>query len=105
ALRLNIAPSRHRVPVYLAAVGPKNLELAGEIADGWLGVFLSPEFAGEQLSAIRAGLARSAEPGRPFEIDATVPVAVGEDVGACADLIRPYAALYVGGMGSREQNF
>lgn len=104
-LRLNAAPSPHRVPVYLAAVGPKNLELAGEVADGWLGIFLSPEFAGEQLGSIRSGLARSAEPDRPFELDASVPVAVGDDVSACADLIRPYAALYVGGMGSREQNF
>jgi len=105
ALRLNVAPSRHQVPIYLAAVGPKNLELAGEIADGWLGVFLSPDFAGEQLAALKAGRARSSEPDRPFEIDATVPVAVGDDLGACADLVRPYAALYVGGMGSREQNF
>jgi F420-dependent oxidoreductase-like protein len=105
ALRLNVAPSRHDVPIYLAAVGPRNLELAGEVADGWLGVFLSPEFAGEQLASLRTGLERSSDPRRPFEIDATVPVAVGDDLAAGADLIRPYAALYVGGMGSREQNF
>lgn len=105
ALRLAVAPTGTEVPIHLAAVGPKNLELAGEIADGWLGVFLSPDFAGGQLAAIERGKARSRDPGRTFELDATVPVVVGDDIGACADLIRPYAALYVGGMGSREQNF
>lgn len=105
ALRTTAVPTGNRVPIYLAAVNPKNLELCGEIADGWLGIFLSPEFADEQLSSIRAGLARSADPDRPFEFDAAVPVAVGDDVASCAHLIRPYAALYVGGMGSREQNF
>ena len=93
------------MPIYLAAVGPKNLELAGEVADGWLGIFLSPEFAGEQLASIRTGLARSAEPDRAFSFDATVPLSVGDDVSAAADRVRPYAALYVGGMGSRRQNF
>lgn len=104
-LRLSVPPTGRTVPVYLAAVGPQNLELAGEIADGWLGVFLSPEFAGEQIAALDRGRARSADPGRPFALDATVPVSVGDDVAACADRVRPYAALYVGGMGSREQNF
>lgn len=105
ALKLNVVPTGRTVPLYLAAVGPKNLELAGEIADGWLAVFYSPEFAAEQLAALDRGRARSADPGRHFEIDAAVPTSVGDDVAACADRIRPYAALYVGGMGSREQNF
>ncbi|NLG21057.1 MAG: LLM class F420-dependent oxidoreductase [Actinomycetales bacterium] len=105
ALRTTAAPSPHRVPIYLAAVGPKNLELAGEIADGWLGLFLSPEFTGEQVASIRAGLARSEDPDRPFDLDATVPLSVQDDVSAAADVVRPYTALYVGGMGSRTQNF
>lgn len=105
ALRLSVAPTGRQIPIYLAAVGPKNLELAGEIADGWLGIFLSPEYAQEQRQSLDAGLARSAEPGRPFALDASVPICVGNDVQACADAIRPYAALYIGGMGSREQNF
>src|SRR5699024_10785584 len=105
ALRSSAAPSQDPVPIYLAAVGPKNLELAGEIADGWLGVFLSPEFSGEQIASIRRGLARSADPDRPFTLDATVPLAVHDDVAVAADAVRGYAALYVGGMGSRTQNF
>lgn len=104
-LRSTAAPSEHPVPIYLAAVGPKNLELAGEVADGWLGIFLSPEFASEQLASIRTGLSRSADPDRAFSFDATVPLSVADDVSAAANRVRPYAALYVGGMGSRRQNF
>jgi F420-dependent oxidoreductase-like protein len=98
ALRLALHPVRDHVPVYLAAVGPKNLQLAGEIADGWLAVFFAPEFAQEQLAALNVG-------GRPFEVVPSVPVVIGDDVAMCAELVRMYAALYVGGMGSREQNF
>lgn len=105
ALRSSAAPSPHRVPIYLAAVGPKNLELAGEIADGWLGIFPSPDFTAEQVASIRAGLARSADPDRPFELDVTVPLSVQDDVATAAHAVRGYAALYVGGMGSRKQNF
>lgn len=105
ALRSSAARSEHQVPIYLAAVGPKNLELAGEIADGWLGIFLSPEFADSQVASLKAGLARSADPERPFALDATVPLSVHEDVATAADAVRGYAALYVGGMGSRTQNF
>lgn len=105
ALRSSAAPSEHRVPIYLAAVGPKNLELTGEIADGWLAIFLNPEIADEHRSAIAAGLARSDDPDRPFVLDATVPLSVADDVSRAADAVRGYAALYVGGMGSRSQNF
>lgn len=96
-LKLAVRPVRDRIPIYLAAVGPRNLRLAGEIADGWLAVFFVPERAAESVDALQAG------PG--FDIVASVPVVVGEDVSACADLVRGYAALYLGGMGSREQNF
>jgi F420-dependent oxidoreductase-like protein len=105
ALRSSAAPSDHEVPIYLAAVGPKNLELTGEIADGWLAIFLSPEFAPEQLTPIEVGRARSTAPQRAFAIDATVPLSVADDVSRAADAVRGYAALYVGGMGSRSQNF
>ena len=105
-LRLSVPPVRDRIPVYLAAIGPKNLELAGEIADGWLAIFLAPEHAAESMERVRAGRGRrAADPGEPFDVVASVPVVVGDDVAACADPVRPYAALYVGGMGSREQNF
>ena len=105
ALRLSIRPPRPRIPLYLAAVGPRNLELAGEIADGWLAVFFDPEFAGEQLAAVAAGRARAGLDLAGFDVVPSVPVAVGPDVDACADLVRPHAALYVGGMGTRRQNF
>jgi F420-dependent oxidoreductase-like protein len=104
-LKLAVHPARERVPLYLAAVGPKNLELTGEIADGWLAIFFSPEYAGEAMSAVHAGRERAGRSDEPFDVAATVPVSIGPDVAACADPIRPYAALYVGGMGSRKQNF
>jgi F420-dependent oxidoreductase-like protein len=105
ALKLGFHPVRDRVPIYLAAVGPKNLELAGELADGWLAVFLAPEFASEQLTSIAAGRAKAGLGLDGFDVVPAVPVVVGDDVSACAELVRWYAALYVGGMGSREQNF
>jgi len=101
-LKLSFTPARKRIPTYLAAVGPRNLELAGELADGWLAVFLAPEYAAEQLASIAAGRARAAA---TLDVVPAVPVVVGEDVAACAELVRWYAALYVGGMGSRDQNF
>jgi F420-dependent oxidoreductase-like protein len=105
ALRLGFHPPREHIPIYLAAVGPKNLELAGEIADGWLAIFFAPDAAGELLQHIERGRAKSGAGLTGFDVAPSVPVVIGDDVSACADVIRPYAALYVGGMGSREQNF
>ncbi|RKN48657.1 LLM class F420-dependent oxidoreductase [Micromonospora endolithica] len=105
ALRLGFHPPREEIPIYLAAVGPKNLELAGEIADGWLAVFYAPEFAEEQLASVRAGRAKAGKELAGFDVVPSVPVVVGDDVASCAELVRWYAALYVGGMGSRQQNF
>src|SRR3954453_4842691 len=105
ALKLPVQPAREQIPTYLAAIGPKNLELAGEIADGWLAIFFPPHHASESLRQVSAGQARGGREDEPFDVAATVPVVVGDDVEACADRVRAYAALYVGGMGSREQNF
>jgi F420-dependent oxidoreductase-like protein len=111
ALRLSVRPVRDDIPLYLAAVGPANLALAGEIADGWLGVFVAPDHLAESLAHIRTGRRRAGHDGTPttngedFDVVACVPAVVGEDVAVCADPVRHYAALYVGGMGSREQNF
>ena len=105
ALRLTVHPARDRIPVYLAAVGPKNLELTGEIADGWLAVFFSPEHAAQSLASVHAGRSAARRLAEPFDVAATVPVSIGSDVASCADSIRAYAALYIGGMGSRRQNF
>ncbi len=105
ALKLTVHPKRDHIPTYLAAVGPRSLELAGEIADGLLAIFFSPDYAGKTMASIRAGRERGGSTGTPFDVSATVPVSLGDDVEACADPIRGYAALYLGGMGSREQNF
>ncbi|HEY8472414.1 MAG TPA: LLM class F420-dependent oxidoreductase [Natronosporangium sp.] len=102
ALKLSFRPPRSRIPIYLAAIGPRNLRLAGEIADGWLAIFFAPEHAAGQLEQVRAGRGGDLA---GFDVVATVPVVVGEDPAACAELVRWYAALYIGGMGSREQNF
>ena len=104
-LKLTLRPVSARIPLYLAAVGPKNLELTGEIADGWLAVFYAPQYAAEQVGQIAAGRARAGLTMDEFDVVPTLPLVVGEDPRRCADPIRPYAALYVGGMGSREQNF
>ena len=105
ALTLTVHPVREHIPIYLAAIGPKNLELAGEIADGWLAIFFAPEHARQSLDAIAAGRARAGLDMTGFDVVPTVPVVLGSDVSRCADLVRPYAALYLGGMGSREVNF
>jgi F420-dependent oxidoreductase-like protein len=110
ALKLTIHPPRQDVPIYLAAVGPKNLELAGEIADGWHAIFFSPEHSTGLVESVAAGRRRGGhgtadDPLAGFDIAPSVPVVIADDVEAAADLIRPYAALYIGGMGSREQNF
>jgi len=105
ALKLTVHPVREQIPVYLASVGPKNLELTGEIADGWLAIFLSTEFVGEQLDRIRAGRAKVGKTLDDFDVVASAPLSVAEDPQVAANPIRSYAALYIGGMGSREVNF
>jgi F420-dependent oxidoreductase-like protein len=105
ALQLTVRPVREHLPMYLAAVGPKNLELAGELFDGWLAIFYSPDFATEQLGHIAAGREKAGRTMEGFDVVPTVPIVVGDDPRACADPVRGYAALYVGGMGSREKNF
>jgi F420-dependent oxidoreductase-like protein len=105
ALRLTVHPARETIPLYLAAIGPKNLELTGEIADGWLAIFFAPEHSDELLSNVFAGRKTAGKDLAGFDVVPTVPVVVGDDLEACAAPLRHYAALYVGGMGSREQNF
>jgi F420-dependent oxidoreductase-like protein len=105
ALTLTVHPVRDSLPIYLAAIGPKNLELTGEIADGWLAIFFSPENAHEIMAPLRAGRESVGKSMEGFDVVPTVPVVFGDDAAACADPIRFYSALYVGGMGSREKNF
>lgn len=105
ALTLTVHPVRERIPLYLAAIGPKNLELAGEIADGWLAIFFSPEQAADSMAHIAAGRERAGLTLDGFDVVPSVPVAFGDDIEQCANTIRPYASLYIGGMGSKEMNF
>jgi F420-dependent oxidoreductase-like protein len=105
ALHLMVHPVREHVPIYIASIGPKNLELTGEIADGWLAVFFAPKFADDLLGHLAAGRAKAGKTMDGFDVVPSVPLVVGDDVEECAKQVRPYAALYIGGMGSREQNF
>ena len=94
-----LRPLRSEIPIFLAALSPKNVALTAEIADGWLPLFVDPEHFddafGESLAAAKPG----------FEIAATVSCFVGDDVEALRDALKPYLALYVGGMGAKGKNF
>ena len=98
-LKLMLRPLRAEIPIYLAALGPKNVALAAEIADGWLPIFVAPERFDDAFGPSLA----AAPPG--FEIAATASVFVGDDVAALRDALRPHVALYVGGMGAKGRNF
>jgi F420-dependent oxidoreductase-like protein len=107
-LKLIVHPPRANVPIYLAAIGPKNVALAAEIADGWLPIFFSPErFPETHLPMLEEGFARRG--GRPdgWDLAAHVPVVVTDDadVQVARDFLKPVLALYVGGMGAKGQNF
>lgn len=105
ALSLTVHPVREEIPLYLAAIGPKNLELAGELFDGWLAIFYSPEFADELRASISVGREKVGKSMSDFDIVPTVPVVFGDDLNECAMPLRAYSALYIGGMGSRDKNF
>ncbi len=106
-LMLSIRPVQDEIPIYLAAIGPRSLRLTGEIADGWLASFFAPEFAPELLGDIRTGRSANAAHRTLEDLDvvAMTPIVVGDDVPACAQAVRWYTALYLGGMGSRHDNY
>jgi F420-dependent oxidoreductase-like protein len=105
ALKLMISPVQERIPIYLAAIGPKNTALAGEIADGWIPTFFSPEHVAEFRALLEEGAARSGRSLDGFDIAPTVQSYVSDDREVARNLMRPVLALYIGGMGSRKQNF
>ena len=105
ALKLTISPVQERIPIYLAAIGPKNTALAGEIADGWIPTLFSPQHVSELRPLLEEGAARSGKSLENFDIAPTVSVFITDDLQAARDSMRPSLALYVGGMGSRKQNF
>jgi len=94
------------IPIYLAAIGPKNVELAAEIADGWLPIFFAPEqYDAVFKSHVEAGLARAGKTIDQFDIAPTVSVVINDNLDICYNMLRPMLALYVGGMGARGKNF
>ncbi len=105
AVRSILHPVRPRIPIYLAAIGPRNIALSGEIADGWLPVFYSPERESMLLEPFDQGLGRAGRDPADVDLAAIVSVARGEDLDACRDALRENLALYIGGMGARGRNF
>ncbi|MPY79512.1 MAG: LLM class F420-dependent oxidoreductase [Actinophytocola sp.] len=106
-LKSIVHPLREDIPIYLGAEGPKNVSLAAEIADGWFPIFFSPKMESFYRERLDEGFAR---PGArrgwdDFEVAASVPLIVNDDVEQAADLIRPFLALYMGGMGAKQMNF
>lgn len=105
ALKLIIHPVRKEIPIYLAAIGPKNVALTGEIADGWLPAFFSPDHMDLFMPQLEEGVKRAGRKIEEIDISPGVTVALGDDLSICYDWIRPAYGLYIGGMGSRKDNF
>ncbi|MFN2617564.1 MAG: LLM class F420-dependent oxidoreductase [Thermoleophilaceae bacterium] len=105
ALKLMIGTVQDRIPIYIAAIGPNNTKLTGEIADGWIPTFFSPENVDESRKLLEEGAQRSGRSLDGFDIAPQVNLCVDDDVDRARDAVRPVTALYVGGMGSREKNF
>ena len=106
-LKLIVHPLRSDIPIYVAAIGPKNVALAAEIADGWLPVFFSPKRMSVFRESLDEGFARRKD-GKTisdFDIAPTVAVVLGDDVDVCRMHLKPNLALYIGGMGARGKNF
>ncbi|KPK10552.1 MAG: hypothetical protein AMJ56_07760 [Anaerolineae bacterium SG8_19] len=94
------------IPIYLAAIGPKNVALAAEIADGWLPIFFSPQkYDKIYKTSIEEGLKRSGKSPADFDIAPSVSVVIDDDLEVCYNALRPMLALYIGGMGARNRNF
>lgn len=106
-LRSTLHPVRDQIPILLAAEGPKNVAVAAEIADGWIPLFYSPQIAPFYDDALAEGFARPGARRTPddFEIACSVNVVVDDDLERAADRLRPFLALYIGGMGARGANF
>ena len=104
-LKLTIKPVQEQIPIYLAAIGPNNVKLAGEVADGWIPMLFSPEHVQEFKPLLEEGAQRSGRSLDGFRITPSVQTLISDDEDAARDAVRPFIALYVGGMGSREKNF
>ena len=104
-LKSIVHPLRPDIPVYLAAIGPRNIALAGEIADGWIPTFAGPSHFERFDASLQEGLRTAGRDRSAIDVAAMVPVAVGPDAQLCRDLVKPFLALYLGGMGHPKRNF
>jgi F420-dependent oxidoreductase-like protein len=105
-LKLINHPVRERIPIVIAALGPKNVALAAELAEGWQPIFYFPEKAAAAWDGpLAEGTAKRDAALGPLDVIAAAPLAIGEDVTALRELSRPFFALYIGGMGARGRNF
>ncbi len=104
-LKSEVIPLRANLPIYLAAMGPRNTSLAARVADGWLPLFYSPENRGVFDDALSRGFKAGGRSRRNFDISPVVPVAIGDDLDECRDAMRATIARYIGGMGTRGANF
>ena len=105
-LKMITHPARDDIPVYVAALGPKNVEMTAAVADGWLPILFVPEKASAVWGeALAKGAANRAPERGPLEVVAGGMVAIGDGLEGLRDAARPMVALYVGGMGARGQNF
>ena len=104
-LRLLGAPVQKRIPIYLGAGGPRTVEQAGEIADGWLPILFSPEHAQLLTEPLLAGLRKAGRTRGDVVVAPTVPAAVHRDLDTARDHVRPMIAFYLGGMGAKGKNF
>ena len=105
-LQLINHPVRDRIPINIAALGPKNVELTAEIAEGWQPVFFLPEKADDVWGdALRAGFAKRDAALGPLDVTVSAPLAIGDDVDDRLAWTTPHLALYIGGMGARGKNF
>jgi F420-dependent oxidoreductase-like protein len=106
-LKSTVHPLRNDIPIYLAAEGPKNVALSAEIADGWLPLFFSPKEDAWYREQLQAGFDAAGDATKKdrFEVSSGVMIIPGDDVQKCADMVRPFLALYAGGMGAKGANF
>jgi F420-dependent oxidoreductase-like protein len=104
-LKLIIKPVQERIPIYIAAIGPRNTALAAEIADGWLPTLFAPDHIDVFRPSLEEGAGKAGRSPDEIDIAPMTSLAIDEDVERARDLMRPYLALYIGGMGSRDKNF
>ena len=106
-LKSSIHPLREEIPIFLGCEGPKNIALCAEVCDGWMSMLFSPAHQDIYMPSLEEGWAREGARRGPddFEVACMVPMIVADDTEQCADALRPFYALYFGGMGAKGKNF